>query len=153
MSRLQAIANSHERTPVALRSFISSICQETGVCQYIVGHLATMGSVVPVPVRDDLWQRVSTPKDRLAAEQKLNSWLVKTTDGIFARTNRRISIPISRQLIKFPITPNMVSIFTLGVGVASDYYSPMVVTRTLCSAHSCVCSQASSTGAMGRSLA
>ena len=30
--------------------------------------------------------------------------------------NRRISIPISRQLIKFPITPNMVSLFTLGVG-------------------------------------
>jgi len=33
--------------------------------------------------------------------------------------NRRISIPISRQLIKFPITPNMVSIFTLGVGIAA----------------------------------
>jgi phosphatidylglycerophosphate synthase len=33
--------------------------------------------------------------------------------------NRRISIPISRQLIKFPITANMVSIFTLGVGFAS----------------------------------
>jgi phosphatidylglycerophosphate synthase len=33
--------------------------------------------------------------------------------------NRRISIPISRQLIKLPITANMVSIFTLGVGIAS----------------------------------
>jgi phosphatidylglycerophosphate synthase len=84
--------------------------------------VAAMGSVVPVPVRDDLWQRVSTPEDRQAAEQKLNGWLVKPTDGIFARTNRRISIPISRQLIKFPITPNMVSIFTLGVGFASGLF-------------------------------
>jgi phosphatidylglycerophosphate synthase len=84
--------------------------------------LAAMGSVVPIPVRDDLWQRVSAPKDRQAAEQKLNGWLVKPTDGIFARTNRRISIPISRQIIKFPITPNMVSLFTLGVGFASGLF-------------------------------
>jgi phosphatidylglycerophosphate synthase len=84
--------------------------------------LSAIGSVVPVPVRDDLWQLVSTPEDRQAAEQKLNSWLVKPTDGIFARANRRISIPISRQLIKFPITPNMVSIFTLGVGFASGLF-------------------------------
>ena len=84
--------------------------------------LAAMGSVVPIPVRDDRWQRVSTPEDCEAAEQKLNGWLVKPTDGIFARTNRRISIPISRQIIKFPITPNMVSIFTLGVGFASGLF-------------------------------
>ena len=84
--------------------------------------LAAMGSVVPVPVRDDLWQRVSTPEDRQSAEQKLNGWLVKPTDGIFARTNRRISIPISRQIIKLPITPNMVSIFTLGVGFTSGLF-------------------------------
>ena len=36
--------------------------------------------------------------------------------------NRRISVPISRQLIKLPITPNMVSVFTLGVGVASGFF-------------------------------
>ena len=64
----------------------------------------------------DQWQRVSSPQDRLQAEQKLDRWLVKPTDGVFARMNRRVSIPISRQLIKTPITPNMVSIFTLGVG-------------------------------------
>ena len=31
-------------------------------------------------------------------------------------------MPISRQLIKLPITPNMVSVFTLGVGVASGFF-------------------------------
>jgi phosphatidylglycerophosphate synthase len=90
--------------------------------QELDASLTGMHSVVCIPVPEDLWQSVSAPEDREAAEQKLNRWLVKPTDGIFARTNRRISIPISRQIIKFPITPNMVSIFTLGVGFASGLF-------------------------------
>lgn len=70
-------------------------------------------------VEKDSWQQISIPQDSIAAEQKLNRWLAKPTDGIFARMNRRVSIPISRQLIKFPITPNMVSLFTLGVSFAA----------------------------------
>jgi phosphatidylglycerophosphate synthase len=105
-----------------IRHLVEQCPSSVGSFEELEESLAAMGSVVPVPVRDDLWQRVSTPKDRLAAEQKLNGWLVKPTDGIFARTNRRISIPISRQLMKFPITPNMVSIFTLGVGFASGLF-------------------------------
>src|SRR5258708_4094667 len=58
----------------------------------------------------------------MSAERKLECWLVKPTDGIFARMNRRISIPISRQIIKFPITPNMVSLFTLGVSFLSGVF-------------------------------
>jgi uncharacterized protein (TIRG00374 family) len=82
-------------------------------------RLTAMRSVVCVPVGENLWQRVQTPEDCRSAERKLDGWLVKPTDGIYARLNRRISIPISRQIIKFPITPNMVSIFTLAVGLAS----------------------------------
>jgi phosphatidylglycerophosphate synthase len=81
--------------------------------------LSAMRSVDCVTVSEDLWQRVSNPQDRLSAERKLDRWLVKPTDGIYARMNRRVSIPISRQLIKLAITPNMVSLFTLGVGIAS----------------------------------
>jgi phosphatidylglycerophosphate synthase len=73
-------------------------------------------------VPDELWQAVESEEDRVAAEQKLDRWLVKPTDGIFARMNRKVSIPFSRQLIKFPITPNMVSLFTLGVSFASGLY-------------------------------
>jgi phosphatidylglycerophosphate synthase len=73
-------------------------------------------------VEKDSWQQISMPQDCLLAEQKLNRWLVKPTDGVFARMNRRISIPISRQLIKFPITPNMVSLFTLGVSIAAGAF-------------------------------
>ena len=72
-------------------------------------------------VAADKWQRVLTEEDRVAAEEKLNRWLVKPTDGLFARFNRRISVPISRQLIKWPVTPNMVSLFTLAVGVVSGF--------------------------------
>src|SRR5260370_6150720 len=49
----------------------------------------------------------------------LERWMVKATDDFYGQLNRRISIPNSRQLIKLPITANMVSIFTLGVGIAS----------------------------------
>ena len=73
-------------------------------------------------VPTDRWQQVLTEADRVAAEEKLNRWLVKPTDGIFAQFNRRISVPISRQLIKWPITPNMVSLFTLAVGFVSGFF-------------------------------
>jgi phosphatidylglycerophosphate synthase len=70
-------------------------------------------------VEEDSWQAITRPEDLQAAERKLDRWLVKPTDGIFARMNRRVSIPISRRLIKFPITPNMVSLFTLVLSIAA----------------------------------
>ena len=84
--------------------------------------LSSNCSVECEPVQEDMWQRISNEQDRLSAEQKLDQWLVKPTDGIFARLNRRISIPISRQIIRFPITPNMVSLFTLGVSFSSGVF-------------------------------
>jgi len=83
---------------------------------------ANMHSVVSMPVPENLWQHASTTEECLSAERKLNRWLLKPTDGIYARLNRKISIPISRQLIKFPITANMVTIFTLGVGFAAGTF-------------------------------
>lgn len=73
-------------------------------------------------VPEEKWQRVLSEPQRQLAEEKLNGWLVKPTDGIFARANRRISIPISRQIIPYPITPNMVSLFTLGVSFAAGVF-------------------------------
>jgi phosphatidylglycerophosphate synthase len=84
--------------------------------------LTSTHSVECEPVQEDQWQRILTTQDRLLAERKLDRWLVKPTDGIFARMNRRISIPISHQLIKFPITPNMVSLFTLGISFMSGVF-------------------------------
>jgi phosphatidylglycerophosphate synthase len=79
----------------------------------------------PHPYREvdiESWQAITRPEDCIAAEWKLDGWLVKSTDGIFARMNRRVSIPISHQLIKFPITPNMVSLFTLALSLAAGVY-------------------------------
>jgi phosphatidylglycerophosphate synthase len=92
---------------------------QDGTLKELRSSLAEMHSVVSMPVAEDQWQRMNAPQDCEAAEQKLDRWLVKPTDGFYARLNRRISIPISRQLIKLPITANMVSILTLGVGIAS----------------------------------
>lgn len=73
-------------------------------------------------VTEKKWQRVGDERQRRLAEQKLDGWLVKPTDGIFARANRTISIPISRRIIPFPITPNMVSLLTLGVSFAAGVF-------------------------------
>ena len=102
-----------------IRDFAERCPTQAGTLKELHAALAAMHSVVSMPVAEEQWQPVNTPEDCQTAERKLDRWLVKPTDGIYARLNRRISIPISRQLIKFPITPNMVSIFTLGVGIAS----------------------------------
>jgi len=94
------------------------------ICSFDQFHawLLSTYSVECKPIDEGLWQRVLTPQDHIAAEKKLDRWLVKPTDGLFAQMNRRISVPISRQLIKFPITPNMVSLFTLVVGIAAGAF-------------------------------
>jgi len=68
------------------------------------------------------WHDIVTPEDIPDAERKLDTWLIKPTDGLFARMNRRISIPISRQIVNFPITANMVTLFVLGVSFASGLF-------------------------------
>lgn len=101
------------------RAFAESVKGDDELAEQLDTWSSDAGTLAAVGVPECLWQRVRTEQDRLAAERKLDAWLVKPTDGIFARFNRRISIPISRQLIRFPITPNMVSIFTLGVSLLS----------------------------------
>jgi phosphatidylglycerophosphate synthase len=90
--------------------------------QELDAWLTVKHSVDREEVQADQWQRVLTPEDRLAAERKLDRWLVKPTDGVFARMNRRVSIPISRLLIRFPISPNMVTLFTLGVSLLAGMF-------------------------------
>jgi phosphatidylglycerophosphate synthase len=108
---VQMIRDLEERHPV-----------HAGTLHELLAVLTEIHSVAQIPVAEGLWQQVNTEEDRQSAERKLDRWLVKPTDGIYARLNRKISIPISRQLIKFPVTANMVTIFTLGVGFASGAF-------------------------------
>jgi len=112
------------RQPVGIYAFSTSqatrLIEEcpagTRTVRQLHEWLTATGVLVCESVPSDQWQRVS-PEYRLLAERKLNKWLFKPTDVIFSRMNRRVSIPISRQLIKFPITANMVTWFTLGVSL------------------------------------
>jgi len=125
-----ALVLSSGDTPVGIYAFTAeAICDskksypaKTGTLQELLAALTEIHSVAQIPVAEDLWQQVNTEEDRQSAERKLDRWLVKPTDGIYARLNRKISIPISRQLIRFPITANMVSLFTLVVGFASAVF-------------------------------
>jgi phosphatidylglycerophosphate synthase/choline kinase len=92
---------------------------QSATLEQLLAPLAGRPSLTCISVAEDLWQRLDTDEDLRFAERKLDRWLVKPTDGIYARLNRKISIPISRQLIKFPVTANMVTIFTLGIGISS----------------------------------
>jgi phosphatidylglycerophosphate synthase len=125
-----ALVLSSGDTPVGIYAFTAeAICDskksytaKAGTLQELLAALTEIHSVAQIPVAEDLWQQVNTEEDRQSAERKLDRWLVKPTDGIYARLNRKISIPISRQLVKFPVTANMVTIFTLGVGFASGAF-------------------------------
>ena len=100
----------------------SRCCSTANSIEELHTCLTATRSVRSEQVEEEKWQRIQTEQQRLLAEQKLDRWLVKPTDGIFARFNRKISIPISRQLIRFPVTPNMVSLFTLGVSFAAGIF-------------------------------
>ena len=121
----QALALTTGAEPVGI--WAATVSQAIGLLEgcparkvvEMLERLSAAGGAGCQSVPSDHWQRVSGPADRRAAEKKLDRWLVKPTDGVFARMNRKVSIPISRQLIKFPITPNMVSFFTLGVSFLS----------------------------------
>ena len=123
-----ALELTSDKTPIGLSVLSRQVALDIAMCSGAevrtmedlhawIHHHQT--KVYDQAVSGDMWQAVANERDRMAAEAKLDGWLVKPTDGIFARMNRRVSIPISRQLIKLPITPNMVSLFTLGVSFAS----------------------------------
>jgi phosphatidylglycerophosphate synthase len=94
----------------------------TPLIEVLENWAAAQRVVVWDPVASNYWQQVAFPDDYWLAEQKLDSWLVKSTDGVFARMNRKVSIPISRQLIRFRVTPNMVSFFILGVSLLAGVF-------------------------------
>ena len=67
------------------------------------------------------WQRASGAGEAATATRKVLLSTMKATDGIFARTNRRVSLRISRLLLDTPVTPNMVTVATLVWGLAAGW--------------------------------
>jgi phosphatidylglycerophosphate synthase len=106
---------------VALGIFGKCTMRDQGLAD-VHSRLQVCGLSVIKDVPAEMWHKVVVAKDLPEAERKLDTWLVKPTDGLFARNNRRVSIPISRQLIKLPLTPNMVTMLVLGVSFSSGVF-------------------------------
>jgi len=59
---------------------------------------------------------VQRQEDVPVAERALRRAIFKPTDGVLARFNRRISLPISLLLVRTPITANQISVAIVGLG-------------------------------------
>jgi FKBP-type peptidyl-prolyl cis-trans isomerase FkpA len=64
---------------------------------------------------------VQRPEDLPAAELALRRAMFKPTDGVLARFNRRMSLPLSVLLVRTPITANQISLGILSLGVAAAW--------------------------------
>lgn len=66
-----------------------------------------------------IYVRLATPRDLLAAEDVLLRSLARNVTSSFARhVDRAMSRAISRRLVARPITPNQITLFSIGIGVA-----------------------------------
>jgi len=74
-------------------------------------------------IRDEYWMHLSADKKSInAAEDLLFLNIRKSERGWKSRNiNRRISIPISRLLIRTPLTPNMISALVGIIGILSGF--------------------------------
>jgi phosphatidylglycerophosphate synthase len=107
------------------RRAVESLAQHEGSIasmEHLAAWLSMNFQLEYEEVSDGSWQKVSRLSDLEIAEKKLDQWLLKPTDGLFARMNRRVSIPISRSIVHLPITPNMVTFFTLWVSFGAGLF-------------------------------
>jgi len=137
-----------------IRDFAERCPTQAGTLEELHASLTEMQSVVSIAGRGGtLAARQLLPKTACPPKENWIAWLVKPTDGIYARLNRRIPFPSAGSSLNSPSLRIWVSIFTLGVGIAAAGFFAMAVTGALCSARFYASSQASWMGPMrGRSL-
>ncbi|MBI5240778.1 MAG: CDP-alcohol phosphatidyltransferase family protein [Elusimicrobia bacterium] len=113
----------------ALASFLSRAQATGGPARWLRGGetLATYepspGAAGPRAARDleaapEEWLAFVEPGAAARAEAELYAGLIKDTDGFIARFDRRISIRISRLLLRTPATPNDITTASLLLGLA-----------------------------------
>jgi phosphatidylglycerophosphate synthase len=88
---------------------------QSGVGPNIFQHLPK------APLPEDLFAcRITNAQQAEHAEKRLLRSFIKPTDGWFSKKiNRSISLRITRKIAPLPLTPNMISLFALLVGIGS----------------------------------
>ncbi len=66
--------------------------------------------------------RISDRRQAQRFHRLVEGSITKPTDAVFARWNRRVSIPLSRLLVQLPISPNMVTYLALLVSAVGAWY-------------------------------
>jgi len=84
--------------------------------------IAKEGKLRAFNVKGRFWSDCDTYADIKFAEKKLLKSLSKSEDGIISKIiNRKVSIFISKYLVKTGLTPNKISILNLMIGISSAF--------------------------------
>ncbi len=82
--------------------------------------IAKDGKLRAFNIKGNFWSDCDTYADIKFAENKLLKNLNKSGDGIVSKIiNRKVSIFISKYLVKTGLTPNQISVFNLMIGISS----------------------------------
>lgn len=107
-------------SPGLFRALRESVAEGRSSLSDGVQRLAAVGKARVTDVSGLMWQDIDTPEAFAEGRRKLLATVRKSTDGLVAKyVNRPISIAISTQLVKTPVTPDQLSVFNLLVGLTS----------------------------------
>ena len=99
---------------------VGAVRRGCGSISGVVQGYIRQGLFEAVPVRGASWQDVDNEAMARQAEKMLFRNLKKPTDGFVSRhLNRKLSIPVSRLLVKLRVTPNMVTTGVLAMGLVA----------------------------------
>ena len=96
-----------------------------------IKKLAAHKKLVAHDIGNHLWQGINTNGDLKYAEKKLFSTLRGHRDGLIAKhINRRLSIPITKIISKYDISPNVITIISFLISVGgglSFFFGPIFI--------------------------
>ncbi len=103
----------------------------------VVAGLKSRGAEIRTLSPEWICQIVESSEEARQFHLRIEKTIIKSSDDLFARWNRRMSVPLSRVLAQLPITPNQVTFFTLSVALVGAYclsqgnYWPMLLGAVL----------------------
>ena len=113
-SRAFAVLNAPDRRTLE-KAFSSGISP--------VEALQASLSVQPLDLGIRDWTHLGVKEDLPAAEDWLLKGLVKDTEGFMSRHfERRISLSVTRRLVRTPVTPNQMTLVSTGIGIAGAFF-------------------------------